>query len=205
MTSLELLVTSSVSVCVGAMIPVVLVLLQERLAARKQIVEWFEKRYIEDGIDVLHEFFSSWAILSALPARTPQELLANPTFAEVPSHAAGRLACITGHVAFQNWFNALRGQWLRAAHQGDWNQLVKFHQYVASVSEHLNELRRELLSHKVLAKRDAYRLHNLACVKRYNQVLEEMTNELQSDPSVRKYTANPRDTDETDSGGSRSI
>jgi hypothetical protein len=45
-------------VVVGAMIPIVVLFLKERTDARRRLSEWFEKKYIEDSIDVLHEFFS---------------------------------------------------------------------------------------------------------------------------------------------------
>ena len=61
------------------------------------------KKYVEDTINVLVDFFGEWAMLSALPARNSQELLANPVFTQVPSRSAGRLAMMTGGVAFQNW------------------------------------------------------------------------------------------------------
>lgn len=191
-------------VMVGAMIPIVVLFLKERIDARHRLSEWFEKKYIEDSIDVLHEFFSKWALLSALPARNVQELLSNPAFAEVPSQAAGRLASITGGVAFQNWFNAMRGQWLRAAHQGDWNQLIKFHTHAASFAEHLNALRRELLSQKMTAKADAYQLRESAYIKRFNQLLGKMTEDLVSNPNVKTYTAEPSSTGDADPGANES-
>jgi hypothetical protein len=139
-----------------------------------------------------------------LPARNVQELLVNPAFAEVPSQAAGRLSSITGGVAFQNWFNAMQGQWLRAAHQGDWNQLIKFHTHAASFAEHLNALRRELLCQKMSTKADAYQLRESACVQRFNQAIEHMTDDLVSDPNVTKYKAEPHNTGDADPGTSES-
>jgi len=100
---LELIIPPAVSVFVGGMIPIVLFYLKEWLDSRKRISEWFEQKYIEGGIDGLHQFFSEWAILSSLPAKTVQELLANPVFNRVPSQSAATLATITGGISFQNW------------------------------------------------------------------------------------------------------
>ncbi|HUT13590.1 MAG TPA: hypothetical protein VMY42_24090 [Thermoguttaceae bacterium] len=193
---LELTIPPAVSVFVGGMIPIVLFYLKEWLDSRKRISEWFEKKYIEDAIDSLHQFFGEWAILSSLPAKSVQELVANPVFNRVPSQAAATLATITGGVSFQNWFNAMRGQWLRAANQRDWNQLVKFHTHAASMVEHLNVLRRELLGHRIRAKTDAYSLRDLKCVADFNDSLQRMTDDLVADPHVTTYTPRQGETEE---------
>jgi len=99
----------------------------------------------------------------------------------------------------QNWFNAMRGQWLRAAHQGDWNQLVNFHTHAASMVEHLNALRRELLGQKIKTKADAYAMHDLKCVADFNGALKKMTDVLVADPHVTTYTAKRDETEERSS------
>ena len=186
---LQMILPSAVSVLVGGMIPIGLFYLKELLTRHRDVADWFEKRYIEDCIDVLHEFFGKWVLLSALPARNVQELLVNPAFSEVPLQSASRLASITGSVFFQNWFNAMRGQWLRAAARGELNDLVKFHTQAASMAEHLNILRSDLLGHRLKSKSDAYRVRELPCVLRFNDALKKMTDHLVDSPDVTTYTA----------------
>jgi len=177
------------------MIPIVLIYLKESLDRRRRIAEWFEKKYVEETIDVLVDFFGQWAMLSALPARNPQELLANQVVTQVPSQSAGRLATMTGGVAFQNCFSAMRALWLQALNRGDWNKMVKFHQYSALIGEHLSLLRHGLLNHSLRSKGDAYSLRDLKCVKDFNEALERITVELSNEPDVTVYRAKDHTTE----------
>jgi len=181
------------AVVVGGMIPTILFFLEKRWDARSRAYNWFVERFIEGSTDALHEFFGRWALLSSLPARDPRELLKNPAFTEVPHQGISRLSAITGGVSFQNWFNAMRGSWLRAAHRGDWSGLSTFQTQAASICEHLNTLRRDLLAQKVKRKADVYKLRKLPCVACFNDALSGMTDQLTQDPNVTTYPRRQED------------
>ena len=178
MTITQLTISTAASVLVGGLIPVTIFLLTEWMKQQREIAEWFEKRYIEDSIDVLQEFFGKWALLSSLPARNPQELLVNPVFAEVPTQAATRLTSIIGPLSFQNWFNAMRSFWLRTVQRGNFDELIQFHIHAATMAERLTELRTDLLEIHLKRKSDTYKLRTSTGVTKFNDSLEAMTNTL---------------------------
>lgn len=177
----------AVAVFVGGMIPIVLFFLEKWWERRSRVQDWFVEKYIENGIDVLHQFFRQWAMLSSLPARSPRELLSERAFAELPHQAVARLSPIAGDVVFQNWFNAMRALWLRATHQNDFNRASKFHVQGASMAEHLNTLRQGLLQHRLRSRAGVYRLRSSDCVARFNELLKKMTDDLVDDPDTKRY------------------
>ncbi len=188
MSWVRFVTANAVSVLVGGMIPIVAILLKYRIDRRRRLADWFEEKYIQDSVDVLHEFFSKWAFLSGLPARNVQELLAHPAFADIPSQAASRLAVITGRTAFHNWFNAMRALWLRAAHRGEWGDSVKFHTSAASFCGLLDALRGELLRVTLAQKADIYTFRRLSWVEHFNHSLDRLTDDLNNDPNVTTYS-----------------
>jgi hypothetical protein len=193
MTKLELIVSTTVSVLVGGMIPVLTLLLTEWLARRRRLAEWFEKIYIEECIDPLHDCFCGWALNSSRPTRNVQESLANPALGEVPIGAASRLMTLTGSIELQNWLNAMRGLRLRAAGRNDFNGWTKFQCHAMSIAQHLDTLRKELLPQKVRSKSAVYGFRNLACVKTFNETLKKLMDDIVDDPNVTKYTATSSD------------
>lgn len=189
MTLLELIVSTTVSVLVGGMIPVLTLYLTERLARRRQMTEWFEKTYVEECIDPLHDCFCGWTLISSRPTRHVQESLANPALGEVPIGAASRLMTLTGSMELQNWLNAMQGLRLRAVARNDFNGWSKFQCHAASIAKHLDILRKELLTQKVKSKSTVYGFRNLACVTTFNEILKKLMSDIVDDPNVKTYTA----------------
>lgn len=187
----------AVAVFVGAMIPVILFFLEKWWDKRIRVQEWFAEKYIENGIDVLDEFFRRWATISSLPTFSAKDSMVNPAFDEIPHKAIARLGTLTKGVDFQNWFNAMRALRMRAIGQNDYNCMTTFHSQAASMCEHLNRLRQGLLAHNVKRKTDVYKLRDLACVKTFNNTLNELTEKLVDNPNVTKYTAKKNDQGDT--------
>jgi len=186
----------AVAVFVGAMIPVILFFLEKWWDRRIRVQEWFAAKYIENGIDVLDDFFRRWATISSLPTFSVKDAMVNPAFDEVPHQAIARLGTFTKIVHFQNWFNAMRKLRMRAIGQNDCNSMTTFHCHAASMCEHLNRLRQGLLARNVKRKTDVYKLRELACVKTFNNTLNELTEKLVDNPNVTKFTAKTKDQDD---------
>ncbi len=185
----ETLIGQTVAVFTGAMIPVLLMLLNERISARRRGEEWFERRYVEDCLDVLYEFFTRWHTLSSLLFRNAREAFGRIDFGDIPHTAMARLNMLAGGASAQNWFNAMHGLRLRGSGADDYQLLVQFQTQSADMAQQILALRNCLLSRRLRSKADAYRFSDSESAKQFRSAAEAMLGKITSHPSVTTYTA----------------